>query len=94
MKLTIGRRQAITFQLEGQSPADVEDVAWLGGRLKGVTSGDIRTGDSGKRPYRLHLDLTLRSQRLCGSITAVSEPGTRLGSALSHWCDLAPSPGR
>jgi len=94
MKLTIDRRRAITFQLEGQSPTDVEDVTWLRGRLKGVTSGDIRTGDAAKRPYRLHLDLTLHSRRLCGSITAISEPGTRLGSALSHWCDLAPSPGR
>jgi CubicO group peptidase (beta-lactamase class C family) len=94
VKLTIDRRRATTFQLEGQSPAIVEDVSWLGGRLKGVTRGDIHTGDAGKRPYRLHLDLTLRSGRLCGSITALSEPNTRLGSALSHWCDLAPSPGR
>ncbi|MBT97553.1 MAG: hypothetical protein CL902_02870 [Dehalococcoidia bacterium] len=56
--------------------------------LTGTTLGDIETEDSAKRPYTLAFELNLRWNVLNGSVTAVSEPGPRLGNALSHWCEL------
>jgi CubicO group peptidase (beta-lactamase class C family) len=61
-------------------------------RLTGSALGDIETDDAQKRPYTLAFDLNLRWNVLNGSVTAKSNPGPKLGNALSHWCELEKAP--
>lgn len=56
--------------------------------LTGSALGDIRTSDAAKRPYTLAFSLSLRWNVLNGSVTAISNRGSKLGNALSHWCEI------
>ncbi|RYG16296.1 hypothetical protein EON82_25175, partial [bacterium] len=49
-------------------------------RLFGLVDGEVATEDAGRRPYRLHLVLTLSGE---GAVLTV-KPGQRLGNALSY----------
>jgi CubicO group peptidase (beta-lactamase class C family) len=58
-----------------------------GAVLTGKFQGDIRTPDANRRPYHLHVDLTLRGESLTGALAAISLPASR-GGALAYWAEL------
>ena len=66
----------------------VNDARFEKGNLTGLMVGDIGTEDANRRPYHLHLNLSLRKKTLNGALTAISLPGQRMGNALSHWTEL------
>lgn len=74
-------------RLGDQLWALVNDAKFEDGHLTGKMIGDIGTEDANRRRYHLHLDLRLREGVLNGSIIAMSF-GSRLGYALSHWCEV------
>jgi len=58
------------------------------GELTGVFLGDIATDDANRRPYHLHLRVTLRGENMNGSLTAISLSARKAGNALSYWTEL------
>jgi CubicO group peptidase (beta-lactamase class C family) len=66
----------------------LNDARFKDGRLTGRMLGDIGTDDAARRPYHLHVDMTLRDTVLNGAVVAIALPGKRTGFALSHWAEL------
>ncbi len=78
-----------TIRLEG-AERKLDDLCTRDERLSGTFEGDLGTEDAGRRPYRVHLDLTLRDGALNGAATAIGLPGGRQGDALGYWTELTP----
>lgn len=49
---------------------------------------DIQSEDTAKRPYFLAMSLKLRGDVFGGPVTAISQPGKRIGNALTSWAEL------
>jgi len=82
--------------IDGRS-LPVSDLQLKGGRLVGAFEGDVKTGDVGRRPYRIHLDLAISSEgALEGAANTISKTvdggggalGKRFGNALAYWVML------
>ncbi len=72
-----------------QLVALVNDLRIENGMLTGRFTGDIRTDDANRRPYTLTLSVQLRNGKIQGGVTAVSNPGKRIGNALTYWTELS-----
>src|SRR5262249_49753124 len=64
----------IHVRLGDQLVTLLNEARFDGGVLTGRFQGDIGTPDANRRPYHLHLDLTLRGGRLCGAVAVISLP--------------------
>lgn len=78
----------VHVQFEGQLATLLNGVRYRDGWLRGRTGGDLRTADTARTPYDLHLEVRLREDVLGGSLTAISRPASRGGNALTHWIEL------
>lgn len=66
----------------------LNDVTWENDVLSGRMLGDVGTEDANRRPYFLQFTLKLRGNLLNGSASAISQPGRRVGNALTQWVEL------
>jgi CubicO group peptidase (beta-lactamase class C family) len=66
----------------------VNQVRWENSTLQGRFKSDIGTDDANRRPYTLRLVVKMRGDVLNGSVTAMSDPASKPGNALSHWVQL------
>ena len=80
-------------QLGDQLKTLLNDMSFKEGNLGGRMMGDIGTEDANRRPYHLHVSLTLRGDVLNGAMIAISLPGRRMGNALSHWVEVSQKSG-
>jgi CubicO group peptidase (beta-lactamase class C family) len=78
----------VHVKFEGQLETLLNGVRFRDGWLRGRMSGDLRTADTARTPYDLHLEAKLRDDALVGSLTAISKPGPRAGNALTHWIEV------
>ena len=62
----------IQAQVESQEKSRVNEVEWENGFLRGWFRGDIRTEDTARIPYHLHLRLRQEGERLSGNLSAIS----------------------
>jgi CubicO group peptidase (beta-lactamase class C family) len=89
-----GERKAVA-QLGGRRHT-VDELQMSGDSLLGVFDGDLGSPDGTQRPYRVHLDLTIRGGAMTGSALALTHlihgpggaPGKRTGNAMPHWAEL------
>jgi hypothetical protein len=86
--LRIAASGEVELSLSGKK-AELRDLRWQDGTLRGSFSGDVGTEDADRsRPYRIQLSLKLRGNLLNGAATAVSLSGRRVGNALTNWAEL------
>jgi hypothetical protein len=86
----------VFVQIGKQLTALVNEPRFAERHLQGHFAAQLDGDDINRRPYRLHLDLTLRGKVLNGGMLAVSTnehgeggaPGKRMGNALAHWAEL------
>ncbi len=75
---------------------DVQELHWRSGRIFGMFDADLEASEILKSPYRIHLDLSERSDSLSGvalTMTTLLDgpggaPGKRFGNALGFWTEL------
>lgn len=78
----------VHVQLGAQLKTLLNSVRFNDGYLSGSFTGDIGTDDANRTRYVLVLSLKLRGDVLNGGMTAQSQPGRRVGNALTHWVEL------
>jgi CubicO group peptidase (beta-lactamase class C family) len=94
VQITIPEAGPVLVRLSDDLQTVLNDPTFDDDRLRGSAFGDIQTDDAAKRPYTLTFDLNLRWNVLNGSVSAISNPGPKLGNALSHWCELEKTSNR
>jgi len=78
----------VQAKLGSQFRTLLDSPTWENNTLSGRMTGDIGTEDANRRPYYLQLNLKLRAKVLNGPASAISQPGGRVGNALTQWVEL------
>lgn len=78
----------VQAKLGSQFRTLLDSPSWENNTLSGRMTGDIGTEDANRRPYYLQLSLKLRAKVLNGPASAISQPGGRVGNALTQWVEL------
>jgi len=81
----------MTAKLGDEPAVAVTNSSFTDGRIHGAFPGNIKTDDV-RQPHRLRFELTERSGKLSGPITALSFPKGRGGDALSSFVSLERAP--
>jgi CubicO group peptidase (beta-lactamase class C family) len=84
----IPREGDIRAQLGDQPATIVRDPRFAGAGFTGTIDGDIGTDDAARRPYELQWDLTLRDDRLTGTVYAMAKPAVKRPLRLGYWVEL------
>jgi hypothetical protein len=82
----------VHVRLGSQLKMLLNNVRFQDEALSGEMLGDIGTDDANRHPYHLFVGLKRRGEVLNGAITAITSPGNRFGSALSHWAEVKKVP--
>jgi hypothetical protein len=84
------RNGEVQAQLENQAKTSVCESRLEAGAFTGKMNGNLGTDDAGRRTYELEWDVTLRGEKLNGTLYATAEstnPPLRLG----YWVELRPA---
>jgi hypothetical protein len=83
----IPRAGDIRVQLGDQPATTMRDPRFNGAEFTGAMDGDIGTDDARRRPYELQWDLTLRDDRITGTLYAMAKPAIKRSLRLGYWVE-------
>src|SRR5262249_25496570 len=82
------REGGLRAQLGDQPPTVIRDPRFVGTGFTGTMDGDIGTDEARRQPYELQCDLTLRDDRLTGTLYAMAKPAVKRPLRLGYWVQL------